>query len=111
MAEAIATTYEEWKENRQLSFRIGGINARVRLVSNKLLDELPPNLNDEVNAIEGAPEEASRRLLANRMRKLLQVILPEVLISPEWLMQALDDFTDDEIYRLYVIVMQSRVRD
>ena len=41
------------------------------------------------------------------MRKALEAILPEVLKSPEWLPEALGDFSESEIIELYNAVMHS----
>ena len=47
----------------------------------------------------------SRRVLATRMRNILDKILPQILESPRWLPKALDDFSDNETIELYNVVM------
>ena len=124
MAEAAEITYEEWRENRSQLVKIGGIDARIRYVSNQLLEDLgaetdlDQTLSDiehsttpMVEAVEHTSGRDNKRKKATKMRNALQIILPRVLVSPGWLTQALDDFTDDEIYRLYNIVMHARVKN
>lgn len=133
MSEAVEITYEEWLENRSQLVKIGGIDARIRYVSNLLLEELSAETDldqilatiepstsinspfqDVVEGIHGMRRTESgdvRRKKATQMRNALEIILPHVLVSPGWLTQALYDFTDDEIYRLYNIVMHARVKN
>ena len=40
-----------------------------------------------------------------KMREALNVILPKVLESPEWLPQALNDFNDSEIIEVFNAVI------
>ncbi|MCY3934721.1 MAG: hypothetical protein OXF22_09600 [Anaerolineaceae bacterium] len=110
MAEVVEITYEEWRKNRTHSFQVGGIEVRVRYVSLHLLTELGEQLGSLLASIEDSGY-LNKREVAALMRTALQVILPHVLVSPSWLIKALDDFTDDEIHRLYNIIMHARVKN
>ena len=127
MSEVVEITYEEWRENRFQLFKIGGVTAKIRYASNQLLEKLsaetdlgkilaliePSKSTHITAALVGSRTDSGdeRRKKATQMRNALEIILPHVLDSPDWLTQALDDFTDDEIYRIYNIVMHARVKN
>ena len=100
-------TYQMWRDSRLRSARVAGIDIRLRVVSAGLLNSCDDDLLRLLNNIdEGhARGSLSRRDIALMMRNALEAILPNVLDSPDWLMQALNEFSDSEVIELYNVVM------
>lgn len=127
MSASVQLTLQEWRNSRVRQVRVAGIDIRLRVVSTRILDECGPDLQDLLNEvndmhrrINGLPIQSrghlddavaallpvpTRREFASAMRKALDLILPYVLDSPDWLPQALDDFSESEIIELYNVVM------
>ncbi len=117
-------TYQEWRDSRVRHVRVAGIDIRLRVVSTDILDECGPDLQKLLVEIEDmhrrindprlqpdpmgitlSPSLPTRREFAFAMRKALDQLLPKVLGSPDWLPQALGDFSESEIVELYNVVM------
>lgn len=100
-------TYETWRNSRVHSTRVAGIEIQLRVVSTNLLRTLGGEVLDSLSAIDNMSENDrySRLDFALEMRTVLDTVLPKVLVSPDWLEKALDDFTDNEIIELYNAVM------
>ena len=100
-------TYQRWLDSRNRQVHVAGIDIRLRIVSPGILKSSGADL---LRLLDGIDEwqfrnDLSRRDLALMMRDALEVILPKVLESPDWLMQALNDFSENEIIELYNVVM------
>ncbi len=107
MSERTANTYQTWLESRNRQVHVAGIDIRLRIVSP---GKLKSGGADLLRLLDGIDEwqfrnDLSRRDLALMMRDALELILPEVLESPDWLMQALNDFSESEVIELYNVVM------
>ena len=100
-------TYEKWRNSRIHSIEIAGIEIRLRVVSTNLKSSAGNEVLELLYSIDKYAENnwEDQLGLAMEMRSVLDKILPEVLESPDWLRQALDDFTDSEIIELYNAVM------
>ena len=99
--------YQTWRDSRLRYVRVAGIDIRLRVVSAGLLKSGGDDLLKLLDSIDEWQfrEDLSRRDVALKMRDALETILPEVLASPDWLMQALNDFSESEIIELYNVVM------
>lgn len=100
-------TYDRWRDSRILSTRVAGIDIRLRVVSTNLLSSAGDKVLELLSSIDNRAENAwgDQLGLAMEMRTVLDTVLPKVLVSPDWLEKALDDFTDSEIIELYNAVM------
>ena len=127
MSASAKLTLQEWRNSRVRHVRLAGIDIRLDVVSTGILDESGPelqNLLNEINdmhrringprmqpgrqledAVTALLPVPTRREFALAMRKALDLILPYVLKSPDWLPDALDDFSESEIIELYNVVM------
>ena len=126
MSASAELTLQEWRDSRVRHVRVAGIDIRLRVVSTGILDERGPDLQKLLNQIDDmhrrinepriqpetlatvlSPAVPTRREFVFAMRKALKMILPAVLSSPDWLPDALDDFSESEIIELYNVVMHS----
>lgn len=125
MSASAELTLQEWRDSRVRHVRVAGIDVRLRVVSTDILDECGFDLQQLLNEIDDmhrrinepqiqleivkakSPRVPTRRELVSAMRKALEQLLPKVLGSPEWLPQALGDFSESEIVELYNVVMHS----
>ena len=103
-------SYEDWRQSRIHLVKVAGIDVSFRIVSVKLLLNKGEDLLSQISEIEdyksqGWPDSNSTLWLATSMREVLDTILPDVLQSPQWLSEALDDFEESEIIKLYNAVM------
>ena len=121
MSTSAQQTYQEWRESRIRHAVVAGIDVHFRVVSTDILEKCGPDLLHQLNEIDDmhvqrqtldearlfeSPDNLpTRRDFASAMRKALEKILPEVLKTPEWLPQALGDFSESEIIELYNVVM------
>ena len=97
--------YQSWLQSRIRSARVASIDLRLRVVSTNLLKTCGPEILELVDKIDLVDQAITRRDLALYMREVLDQILPKVLESPDWLLQALNDFSDNEIIELYNVTM------
>ena len=100
-------SYDVWRESRVHTVTVAGIDIRLRIVSPSLLrssaKELPQQIiRNENSLVHGT---LTRREFAQATREVLDLLLPYILISPDWLPKALDDFNDSEVIELYNLVM------
>lgn len=129
MSASAQLSYAKWRDSRVRHVRVAGINIRLGVVSTDILDECGPDLQKLLNQIDdmhrrinqpqrelapfltvfSPPREPvpTRREFTSAMRKALEQLLPKVLGSPEWLPEALGDFSESEIIELYNVVMHS----
>ena len=100
-------TYQTWRNSRVRFAKVAGIDVSLRVASPNLLESCGPELLEILNEIDNEHYQGttSRRDMALLMSKALSIVLPKVLESPDWLQQALDDFSEDEIVELYNMVM------
>lgn len=108
MATKTHLSYENWRQSRIHSAKVAGIDVLFQIVSNNLLATSGEELLNQVYAIEDYETQSAdinSTELALKMRGVLDTILPEVLESPKWLTDALNDFTDSEIIDLYNAIM------
>lgn len=112
---------QKWRASRTRYANVAGIDIRFRVVSAGLLESAGEDLQnllnevdymkvqriqlDELDSIEAYAAHPTRRDFAQAMRKVLELILPQVLVSPDWLLQAIDEFSESEIIDLYNAIM------
>ena len=99
--------YGAWRESRVHTVTVAGIDIRLRIVSPNLLRSSAQELPQQVISIENSVAHGTltRREFAQATREVLDLLLPHILLSPDWLPKALDDFNDSEIIELYNLVM------
>ena len=109
MAVRKILTYENWRQSRIHLANVAGIDVLFRVVSNNLLVSKGEELLGQVSEIEqhNSHSGSDDTWIALNMRSVLDTILPDVLQSPMWLLEALDDFTDSEIISLYNAIIYS----
>lgn len=121
MSTSTQQTYQQWRDSRVRHAAVAGIDVQFRVVSTDILEKCGPDLLqllnkiddmhvqrqtlDEARLFESPDNLPTRRDFASAMRKALETILPIVLKSPDWLPEALGDFSESEIIQLYNVVM------
>lgn len=102
-------SFEDWRQSRIHLAKVAGIDVLFRIVSVNLLLNKGEDLLSQISAIEDYKSQSwsdnNTLWLATVMREVLDTILPDVLQSPKWLTEALDDFEESEIIKLYNAVM------
>ncbi|MCY3944934.1 MAG: hypothetical protein OXF44_01445 [Anaerolineaceae bacterium] len=115
-------TLEQWRNSRVRQANVAGIDIQFRIIPANLLlsagEELQTGL-DEITMLQTQrilldegdhlPEPGSpiptRREFAKAMRKVLNLVLPQILLAPDWLPQAMDEFSENEIIELFNAIM------
>ncbi|MCY3834814.1 MAG: hypothetical protein OXF83_00030 [Anaerolineaceae bacterium] len=109
MAVEKSLSFEDWRQSRIHLAKVAGIDVLFRIVSVNLLLNKGEDLLSQISAIEDYKSQSwsdnNTLWLATVMREVLDTILPDVLQSPKWLTEALDDFEESEIIKLYNAVM------
>lgn len=108
MVTSTKLSYENWRQSRVHSAKLAEIDVLFHIVSNNLLVTSGEELLNQIYAIEDYEAQwadINSTELALKMRRVLDIILPEVLVSPKWLTEAINDFTDSEIIDLYNAIM------
>ena len=113
MSKLRELTYEEWRKTRIHVIEIGGLLVKTRYVSNQLINKLSSETRQMLSELSN-PEIGdflSRSQLVSGMSKILEEILPLVLVSPMWLTKALEELTEDEIVNLFNAIVYARVQN
>lgn len=113
--------YAEWRSKRIRHIEVADIKITLRVATPGILNSCGSDLLklvDDINEMDRRDKElialdlvdsptdlSTSRDFSLPMRKALDIVLPQVLVSPNWLKQALDDFSDDEIIESYNAVM------
>lgn len=99
--------YRTWRNSRVRFAKVAGIDVSLRVASPALLKSCGSELLELLDQIDSYHYDGtvSRRDMALLMSEALAIVLPKVIVSPDWLLQAVGEFSEDEVIELYNTVM------
>ncbi len=100
-------TFQTWRNSRVRIASVAGINVSMRVASPTLLKSCGPKLLEILDQIDSYHYDGSvsRRDMALLMSEALEIVLPKIIVSPDWLLQAVGEFSEDEVIELFNTAM------